>query len=359
MASNGHRGVKQRVLIAGGGIAGVEAALALRDLGTDWVEVGLRDPRREFVFRPFATGEPYGAARIFRCDLGQLTERCDASFHADGIVSIDAERRLAVSRGGERLPYDHLVVASGVRMLWAVPGAATFWGVADEGQVGDVIADLRAGALRRLVFTMPAGCGWALPLYELALLSKTALDKAGVGRTQITVATPEDIPLGLFGRRASEQMGRLLEERGIEVLAGAHPVRFEAGRLSIAPGEEVEADAVISLPRLAGRRIVGIPHDADGFIRVDGRGRVTGLNHIYAAGDVTTFPVKQGRIATQQADLVAEAIVAEIGAGPDPRPFDPILSGALWERRPTGRYLSPFLDSLAGLAESVSSPSVG
>jgi sulfide:quinone oxidoreductase len=358
MASNGHRGGKQRVLIAGGGIAGAEAALALPDLAADWVEVALRDPRREFVFRPFAGGEPYGAARIFRCDLGQLAERCDASFHADGIVSVDADRRLAVTRGGERLPYDHFVLASGVRMLWAVPGAATFWGVADEGQVGDVIAELRAGALRRLVLTMPAGCSWALPLYELALLSKSALDKAGVARTQITVATPEDIPLGLFGRHASEQIGRLLEERGIEVLAGANPVRFQAGRLTIASGAEIEADAVISLPRLEGRRIAGIPHDAGGFVRVDGQGRVIGLEHVYAAGDITTFPLKQGGIATQQADLVAEAIVAEIGAGPEPRPFDPILSGALWERRPAGRYLSPFLDSLAGLAENANSPSL-
>ncbi len=357
MASNGHRGEKQRVLVAGGGLAGVEAALALRDLAADWVEVGLRDPRREFVLRPFAVGEPYGAARTFRCDRGQIAERCGASFHADGIVAVDAERRLAVTNGGERLPYDHLVVASGVRMHWAVPGAVTFWGVADEGQVGDVIDELRAGALRRLVFTMPDGCSWVLPLYELALLGISALAKAGIGRTQITVVTPEDVPLELFGPRASEQMCRLLEERGIEVIAGVTPVRFDTGALRIAPGEEIEADAVISLPRLEGRQIAGIPHDGGGFIRVDEQGRAIGLDRIYAAGDVTTFPVKQGGIATQQADLVAEAIIAEIGAAPGSRPFDPIPSGVLWERRAAGRYLTPFLDSLAGLAEGVGSPS--
>jgi len=381
------------VLIAGGGIAGVEAALALRDLAADWVEVGLRDPRREFVFRPFAVGEPYGAARILRYDLGQLAELCGASFHSDGIVSVDPEQRVAVTRAGDRLPFDYLVVASGVRMLWAVPGAVTFWGVADEGQVGDVLDDLRAGDLRRLVFTMPAGHSWALPLYELALLGATALTKAGIGRTRIAVVTPEDAPLELFGRRASEQMGRLLEERGIEIVAGAHPVRFEAGRLQIAPGEEIEADAVISLPRLQGRRIAGLPADADGFIDVDGHGRAIGLERVFAAGDVTAFPIKQGGVATQQADAVAEAIAAEVGAGVDPQPFDPILRGVLWTGseprylygRPTGghgetsslserpqwptqngkvigRYLTPFLRSLSddtGSLESVGSPSAG
>lgn len=382
MAGDGHRGGKQKVLIAGGGIAGVEAALALRDLALDWVEVDLRDPRREFVFRPFAVGEPYGAARIFRYDLGQLAERCGASFQADAIVAVDAERRFALTRDGDRVPYDFLLLAGGVRMLWAVPGAVTFWGVADEGQVGDVIRDLRTGALRRLVFTMPGGRSWALPLYELALLGASALDKAGIANTKITIVTPEDAPLELFGRRAAEQMGHLLEERGIEVLTGAHPVRFEAGRLRIAPGEEIEADAVISLPRLEGRRIGGIPHDPDGFVRVDEHGKAIGLERVYAAGDLTTFPVKQGGIATQQADAAAEAIVAEIGAGPAPQPFDPILRGVLWtgseprylyghptgghgetsslstqpqwqvpDSKVIGRYISTFLDSLADDAD--------
>jgi sulfide:quinone oxidoreductase len=388
MTDDGQRGGKQKVLIAGGGIAGIEAALALRDLAGEQVEVDLCDPRHEFVFRPFAVGEPYGAARVFRYDLQQVAERCGASFHADGIISVDPDRRLAVTRDGERLRYDHLVIASGVRMLAAVPGAVTFWGVADEGRVGDAIADLRAGSLRRLVFTMPGGRSWALPLYELALLAATEVAKAGPLRTRLTVVTPEDAPLELFGVRAAEQMGRLLEERGIEVIAGAHPVKFENGRLSVAPGEEVAAEAVITLPRLEGRRIAGIPHDADGFVGVDEHGRVIGLERVFAAGDITVFPVKQGGISTQQADAVAEAIAAEAGAAVDPLPFDPILRGVLWTGReprylygrPTGghgemsslgerpqwppqdgkvigRYLTSFIDSLGGNDDSV--PAVG
>ncbi len=186
-------------------------------------------------------------------------------------------------------------------------------------------------------------------------------------------------------------MSGLLEDRGIEVVSGAHPVKFENGRLRIAPGDEIEADAVISLPRLEGRRIAGVPHDAEGFIGVDEHGRAIGLERVFAAGDVTAFPVKQGGVATQQADAVAEAIAAEVGAEVDPRPFDPILRGVLWTGReprylygrPTGghgemsslgerpqwppqdgkvigRYLTSFVDSLAddgGQAAPVGSPS--
>jgi sulfide:quinone oxidoreductase len=373
-------GSKQRALIVGGGIAGIEAALALRDLAGDRVEVELRDPRRQFVFRPFAVGEPYGAARIFRYDLDKLAELSGAQFHSDGVVAVAARNRQAITRDGERVPYDYLVLATGARMLWSIPGAITFWGVADEGQVGDVVGRLRAGTLQRLVFTMPGGRSWGLPLYELALLGATELAKAGVAGTRLTVVTPEDAPLELFGRRVGEQMTELLAERGIEVIASAHPVKFDGGRLHIAPGGEIEADAVISLPRLEGRRVTGVPHDADGFVGIDDHGRVVGVEGIYAAGDVTTFPVKQGGIAAQQADAAVEAIAAEAGAEIAPKTFDPILRGVLWTGRgprylygrPTGghgeassmderpkapgqdgkgkvygRYLTPFLNTLS------------
>jgi sulfide:quinone oxidoreductase len=372
---------RKKVIVSGAGIAGIETALALRELAGDRVEVELCDPRREFAFRPFAVGEPYGAARVFRYDLAEMARRCGAGFRPGGIVSVEPERRLAVTRDGEGLPYDYLVVANGARALWAVPGAVTFWGVADEGQVGETIADLRAGALSRLAFTMPGGHSWALPLYELALLGAAELEKAGVSGTRLTVVTPEDAPLELFGRRAGEQMAELLGERGIEVVVGTHPVKFEDGRLLVAPGKAIEADAVISLPRLEGRRVGGIPHDEDGFIGVDEHGRVLGLENVFAIGDITAFPVKQGGIATQQADVVAEAIAAAAGADLQPQPFDPVLRGVLWTGgrprylygRPTGghgeasslsekphgplgdgkvagRHLTPFLDSLAGEA---------
>lgn len=373
-------GKSRKVLIAGGGIAGIEAALALRDLAGGLVEVELHDPRRQFVFRPFAVGEPYGTARVFRYDLERLADLCGASYRPDGIVAIEPRERLAIGRDGKRVRYDHLILATGARMLWSIPGVITFWGVADEGQVGEVVSRLRAGALRRLVFSMPGGCSWGLPLYELALLGATEMAKAGVTGTRLTVVTPEDAPLELFGRRASEQMAELLAEREIEVVSSAHPVKFDGGRLQIAPGDEVEADAVISLPRLEGRRITGVPHDAEGFVSADEHGRVLGVDRLYAAGDITNFPVKQGGVATQQADAAVEAIAADVGAAVEPKPFDPVLRGVLWTGhgprylygRPTGghgeassmderpkapgqdgrgkvygRYLTPFLNSLS------------
>lgn len=321
--------MKSRVLIVGGGVASIEAALALKDLAGDLVEVEIFSPRPEFVYRPYAVGEPYGSARVARYELDDLVARCGARFHLDSISSVDWESRSVATHDGEKFDYDYLILAPGVNRLWPVPGAITFWGIADELGVRDILKGLREGEIRSLAFTTPGAESWALPLYELALLTQSEMTRAGVD-AKLTIVTPEDAPLQVFGRRASELVGALLDERGIEVLSGTRPVRFEQGRLKIVPGEYFEVDAAVSLPKLEGRRIVGVLHDPFGFIQIDDHCRVLKRDRLFAAGDVTNFPVKQGGIATQQADVIAEAIAAEVGVEIDPRPFDPVLRAELW-----------------------------
>jgi sulfide:quinone oxidoreductase len=330
MSANSKRPSRPRVLIAGGGVAALEAALVLRDLVGDRVEMELCSPRGEFVYRPFAVGEPYGAATVLRYDLDSLVGRIGASFRLGGIYSVDPGARLATARDGEQTPFDYLLVATGARMLWAVPGSITFWGVADEGGVGGVVRKLRAGALRDVVFAVPGGSAWPLPVYELALLGSAVLAKSGIEDARLTVVTPEEAPLQLFGRAVGEQMTQLLDEHGVGLVAGAHPVEFDGERLRIAPGEPLATEAVVSLPRLEGRRIDGLPHAEDGFLQVDEHCRVVGTEPVFAAGDVTDFPVKQGGIATQEADAAAEAIAAAVGGEVEPAPFDPVLRGVLW-----------------------------
>jgi sulfide:quinone oxidoreductase len=342
-----------RVLIAGGGVAALEAAIALHEMAGELVEVDMYSPREDFVYRPFAVAEPYGASRVMRYDLAELAERCGATYHRGSIGSVDGETKRARTHDGEEIAYDYAVVACGTRLLASVPGAVIFWGVADDGRVQDVIRDLREGKLHRVAFAMPGGGTWALPIYELALLAEAELSKQGVGGVSLVVVTPEDAPLHLFGRAVSEHMATLLAERGIEVVTGVTPIHFEDGCLSVSPRASIEADAVLSLPRMEGRRIGGVPYDLAGFIPVDDHGRVRGMDRTYAAGDATTFPVKQGGISTQQADVVAEAIAAEIGCNVEAKPLDPVLRGVLW----TGAkplYLSGHLSGGHGETSSVS-----
>ncbi len=74
---------------------------------------------------------------------------------------------------------------------------------------------------------------------------------------------------------------------------------------------------------------------------------------MFAAGDATTFPIKQGGLAAQQADAVAEAIAASVGADIDPQPFRPVLRGVLLTGR-SPRYLRADISDAAGDKATIS-----
>ena len=65
---------------------------------------------------------------------------------------------------------------------------------------------------------------------------------------------------------------------------------------------------------MEGPAIDGLPADEQGFIPIDDHARVKGLEDVYAAGDGTNFPIKQGGLGTQQADAAAEHIAHRLGA---------------------------------------------
>ena len=85
----------------------------------------------------------------------------------------------------------------------------------------------------------------------------------------------------------------------------------------------------VALPLIEGPVLKGLPADDRGFIPIDEHARVPGVEDVYAAGDGTTFPIKQGGLATQQADAAAEHIAARLGAAIQAKPFHPVLRGQL------------------------------
>ena len=143
------------------------------------------------------------------------------------------------------------------------------------------------------------------------------------------LVTPEKQPLQIFEREGSDAVRRQLEERSIAVLTGSSPVGYAQGVLRLALGGAIETDRVITVPRLRGLPLEGLPATLDGFIPIDAHGRVAGCADVYAAGDITDFPVKQGGISAQLADTAAVAIAGLVGAKVEPRPFRPVLRALL------------------------------
>jgi sulfide:quinone oxidoreductase len=118
----------------------------------------------------------------------------------------------------------------------------------------------------------------------------------------------------------------------------------------LAGGLRIEVDRVVTLPVPVGPSIQGLPEDGGGFIPVDDHARVIGLEGVYAAGDVTDAPLKQGGLAAQQALAAAEAIAARHGADVDPRPYRLVVRSALFSSgaqtdKIASRHLTPYLAS--------------
>ena len=173
---------------------------------------------------------------------------------------------------------------------------------------------------------MPRGQTWTLPAYELAIMAAAELR----GReASVTLVTPEEDPLWLFGAAAGTAVRDLLSDRGVQLRTSARAAHVTDDVLWLESGEALTADTVISLPGLVGPTLAGVPCDADGFLPTDAHGCVMGAHRVLAAGDATTFPIKQGGLATQQADAAAQTIAHELGAPLEPRPFKPVLRGLL------------------------------
>jgi sulfide:quinone oxidoreductase len=325
---------KFRVVIAGGGVAGLETMVALRDLAEERVELTLVAPDNLFVYRPLAVVEPFGLGSAVRFPLETLAAGCGTTHQQAAALLVSADAHEVHTSLGTALPYDALVLAFGARVEEAIPGAITFGGQGDTRAIEMLLEDIESGLVKHVAFVVPTGVGWALPLYELALLTAEHVLHAHLD-AQVTLLTPEEQPLGIFGADAAANVASLLEEREIELRTNGHARSFEEGQLRMVGGESLDVDRVFTLPRLKGRRLDGVPQDADGFIPTDDFGRVDGRPGVYAAGDITQFPIKQGGLAAQQADAVAEAIAVEASVDLSPTPFRPVLRGLmLTGRRP-------------------------
>jgi sulfide:quinone oxidoreductase len=342
-----------RVLIAGGGVAALEGALALRELAGERVSMEMLAPEPEFVYRPMTVREPFAYGRAQRYPLSEMAVEIGVGVREQSFAWVDPAARVAYTDGGEKLPYDALLLALGARIHPRYTHAYTI----DDRQLDDtlhgLLQDVEGGYVKRLAFVIPARMAWQLPVYELALMTAGRAYEMEV-ELSISIVTPEESPLAIFGSGASEAVSKLLGDAGIEVLTSSYAEVPRWDTVVVSPGDRrLEFDRVVALPELYGPAVRGLPAGEHGFIPVDVHARVRGVERVYAAGDATDLALKHGGVASQQADAAAEAIARLAGVEIDPKPFDPVVYGMLL----TGgapRYLRAHVAGGHGFSSEVS-----
>jgi sulfide:quinone oxidoreductase len=375
MTTNGSH-PKLRVVIVGGGVAALETVLALHHVAAEQTAVTVLAPNEEFVYRPMTVREPFAYPTARRYPLERIVQDAGAELIAGELDFVSPETRTIHTKTGETIGYDALVLAMGAHAIPRYKHATTIDDRCMDETLHGLIQDVEEGYVDSLAFVAPGRMAWQLPLYELALMTAGRAFDMNI-KLPITIITPEDSPLAIFGPAASGAIAAHLKRTGIKTISSAYVEIPSTGEIVINPGDRrMHVKRVVALPELFGPAIRGVPLGEHGFIRVDPYGRVRDVDRIYAAGDAIDFPIKHGGVGSQQADVAALSIASLAGAAVMPEPFNPVIHGMLltdgepmyltakitgghgfssevtdaptWDlgRKIAAKYLSPCLDGL-------------
>jgi sulfide:quinone oxidoreductase len=345
-----------RVIVAGGGIAGSEALLALRELAGDRVSVTLIEPATELVLKALGPGAAFGGGAVGRVPIAEIAAAARADVVPSTLARVDPEERTVTTGAGDRIAYDALLVAVGSRPAPSLPEGLIWWPDGDHGPILELLADAEAGRVRALAFVVPSHCAWPLPLYELALVTARRLETRG-RRADLGLITPEAAPLAIFGAAGAVAVARELDDAGVAFFCGVVPtVHVDGGTVvTMWPTSRAfEADGVVTLPHAFGPNVAGLRGDLEGFLVTDVHCAVRGTPGVWAAGEATHSRPMHGGLAARQADCAAQSIARLAGARVAAGWLAPVLRaqlrtgrGSLW----LARDVSDPLD--AGTADRV------
>jgi sulfide:quinone oxidoreductase len=333
-------------------VAALETALALADLAPNRTDVTVIAPNAEFVYRPMVVREPFAYSSAQRYPLARIVRDAGAKLLEGELAWIDPVPHAIHTKADEAIGYDALVLALGAKVTKRYPHALTV----DDRDLSEtmhgLIQDVEGGYIHKLAFVAPGRMAWPLPLYELALMTAGRAYDMQI-KLETTIVTSEDTPLAIFGSTASDAVVDLLAAANVETVSSAYAEVPSSREVVIRPGDRhLEVDRVIALPELSGPGVRGIPLGKNGFIRVDPHCRVPDVEAIYAAGDVTDFPIKMGGIGSQQADIAAQSIAALAGASMTPERFNPVIHGMLLTHEEP-RYLTAQITGGHGFSSEI------
>jgi sulfide:quinone oxidoreductase len=316
---------RKQIVILGGGTGGTMTANRLsRRLGLDEAEIHVVDQDNRHVYQPGLLFVPFGLAdtnEIVRPRRRQL--RSGIVFHEDEVISVWPDRDEVLLADGGVLPYDVLVVATGVDLqMEETPGLAgpgwndnvfTFYTPESAEALRFALEDFDGGRLVVNLIDMPIKCPVA-PL-EFAFLADWHLRERGVRNcTELVFATPLD---GCFTKPiASEHLSSLFAEKEIELVTEftAGEVDGVGGTLTSYDGRKLPFDLLVTVPLHGGGAFVerspGLG-DALGFIPTDKQTLQAAVKpNVFALGDVTDLPTsKAGSVTHFEADVLVRNVV--------------------------------------------------
>jgi len=317
------------LVILGSGFAALTTIRRLRALGVN-ADITLVSPRSELVYLPSLIWIPSGMRRgdDLRIPLARFFERQQVRWHRGSVQGVHDGGRRVVTDSGE-IGNDYLVVATGARYLRALPGiehaVIPCEGIDSAEAIRDRLAAMQGGTIAIGFATNPKEPGAVRggPMFEFLFGIDTLLRRQGRReRFRLIFFNPSKEPGQRLGPGAVSRLLAHMSRQGIETRLGHKMVGLEAGRV-VTDGGSFDADLVLFMPGLTGPAWLDgsvLPRSPGGFVACDAACRVRGLERVFAAGDIGSYPgpdwmAKQAHQADLQADAVARNIAAELRGG--------------------------------------------
>jgi sulfide:quinone oxidoreductase len=344
-----------RVLVLGGGSAGISVAARLRRSGID--DIGLVDPATTHYYQPLWTLAGGGRAPI------EESARPQASVMPKGVAwvkdraqGIDPDQRQVTTGSGAIITYDHLVVCPGIQLDWGkIPGMADVITTphASSNYIYDLapktwelIRGMRSGTA---VFTMPTGpikCGGAPQ--KIAYLAADYWREQGVLkdiRVVLVLPTPSMFGVKVF----SDELERVAARYDIEVHNNSELVEVDPdGRQAVIVDHSTDAKDSItydmmhvvppqSAPDWLKATPLADPENPAGYVAID-KNTLRHVHHdnVFALGDAGSSPnSKTGAAIRKQAPVVAQNVMASLDGKTLPASYDGYASCPLTTSRHT------------------------
>ena len=317
----------RRVLILGGGVGGTLTANLLTrrlkpriDRGD--VEVTLVDASGNHVYQPGFMYIAMGGEReerLTRSERSLLDHR--VRLVVDQVVRVDETARAAILAGGEVLPYDYLVLATGSQIVpeaieHFAEEAHHFYTPEAARRLRHALDTFNGGRVVVAIASMPYKCPPA-PL-EVAMLIEAELRQRDLrDKTEIHYCSP--IGRAFQIQTVSDMVTPVMPEKDIEVHTFFNVERIDPERKVVESleGEELGYDLLILVPPHRGAPFLvdsGFAAAPGGWLPTDRHTlRVGGRTNVFALGDATDLPLsKAGSTAHFEAPVVVEGIVAAL-----------------------------------------------
>ena len=351
------------IVILGSGFAAVAAVRELRKLSLN-AEITVVSPDNELVYLPSLIWLPSGKRKgsDLRVSLGNFFQRHHIRWHQGSVISVEDSDRKVITDNGE-LTYDYLIIATGGRYLRKLPGIEHAFipceGIEPCEAISERINNMDGGTIAIGFASNPKEPGAVRggPMFEFLFGIDTLLrQQKRRDKFKLIFFNPQLKPGKRLGEGAVERLLAQMHKQGIETQLGHKPVRFEENKV-VTEGAEFDADLILFMSGLTGPEWLDntdLPRSEGGFIAADEFCRAKGMERVYVAGDIGSYPgpewmAKQAHQADLQAVAVAKNIAADINGIDTLSPFttelaciiDSLDSGMLVYRRGKRKLVLP------------------